>query len=458
MAGQGKSRESRIAIVGAGPAGLSAGYFLKKKGYKNVTIFERLGRVGGMCCSITEDGESFDIGANYVTPSYREVMKLAREYDADMYVERPEGCVQFDENSTGDPKEVPIIKAVMAGTPWYTFFFAAFKYLWLRWRLSSIIDPAGLKNISKHPELCISFEEWLKQHNLLCLKKTFEVPITVMGYGYLDEIAAPYALKYMDVPTFWFMARRALPVIGELVPWPKRFIKGFQRLWQKVAWDLNVRTNTNITSIHRSDEGVEIKFEYEEQILSTTRVKKREMKFDYVIIACRLDLDVLEKFMPDLHENERKIWKKIQTNSYCLASFNVRNFSPREPITCTIPLTPFGTPWAATKQFPDSDMVQFYVRAKSEPSDEDVEKEITEKVQEFVAKWKDAKIDENKWITYDRWPYFQHVCADDMKDGFYDELEGLQGERRTFYTGAAMNFELVEKVVEYSKALVKREF
>ena len=56
LAGQGKSRESRIAIVGAGPAGLSAGYFLKKKGYKNVTIFERLGRVGGMCCSITEDG------------------------------------------------------------------------------------------------------------------------------------------------------------------------------------------------------------------------------------------------------------------------------------------------------------------------------------------------------------------------------------------------------------------
>lgn len=411
-----------------------------------------------MCCSITEDGQSFDIGANYVTPAYREVLKLAQEYEADLYVERPEGCVQFSENEGEDPKEVPIIKAVMEGTPWYKYFWSAFRYMWLRWKIRKIIDPPGLKDIAKHPELCVPFATWLKNNKLECLTKTFEVPITVMGYGYLDEIPAPYAFKYMDLATFWFMARRALPVIGILVPWPKRFVQGFQRLWQRVAWDLNVRLNTDIKSIHRSDDEVKIEFEYDEQILSTTRRKKREMTFDYLIIACRLDLDVLQKFMPDLAPEARKLWGQIKTNSYCLASFNVKNFAPREPITCTIPLTAFSTPWAATKQFSNSEMVQFYVRVHSKPADNDCEKHVVEAVKEFVSKWKDASIDENQWSTYDRWPYFQHVCSEEIAAGFYDELEELQGKHRTYYTGAAMNFELVEKVVEYSKALVEREF
>ena len=35
----------RICIVGGGPAGLSAGMYLEKKGYSNYTILERSDRV-----------------------------------------------------------------------------------------------------------------------------------------------------------------------------------------------------------------------------------------------------------------------------------------------------------------------------------------------------------------------------------------------------------------------------
>ncbi len=40
-------REEKVAIIGAGPSGLSCAYYLALKGY-NVTIFERLGEPGGM--------------------------------------------------------------------------------------------------------------------------------------------------------------------------------------------------------------------------------------------------------------------------------------------------------------------------------------------------------------------------------------------------------------------------
>ena len=42
-----EEREEKVAVIGAGPAGLSAAYFLRLRGYK-ITIFEKLPVVGGM--------------------------------------------------------------------------------------------------------------------------------------------------------------------------------------------------------------------------------------------------------------------------------------------------------------------------------------------------------------------------------------------------------------------------
>ena len=42
----------RICIVGAGPAGLTAAMYLEKKGYKNITVYEKSDRVGGKCYSL----------------------------------------------------------------------------------------------------------------------------------------------------------------------------------------------------------------------------------------------------------------------------------------------------------------------------------------------------------------------------------------------------------------------
>ena len=40
-------KNAKIIIVGAGPAGLSTAWFLSKNGFHNVTVLEKLGRVGG---------------------------------------------------------------------------------------------------------------------------------------------------------------------------------------------------------------------------------------------------------------------------------------------------------------------------------------------------------------------------------------------------------------------------
>ncbi|MCG6136918.1 MAG: hypothetical protein MET45_20155 [Nostoc sp. LLA-1] len=65
---------------------------------------------------------------------------------------------------------------------------------------------------------------------------------------------------------------------------------------------------------------------------------------------------------------------------------------------------------------------------------------------------------DDKYYTYDQWPYFPHVSSEAMQAGFYDRLEALQGQRQTFYVGGLLNFELVETIVEYSQHLVKKNF
>ena len=51
-------------ILGAGPAGLTAGYEALRRGFKNVAIFERDAQVGGLAKTVRFKGHRFDIGGH----------------------------------------------------------------------------------------------------------------------------------------------------------------------------------------------------------------------------------------------------------------------------------------------------------------------------------------------------------------------------------------------------------
>jgi protoporphyrinogen oxidase len=71
----------RIAIIGAGPAGLTAAWQLKARGYTSVKLFEKNTRVGGKCCTPTINGNNYELGAVIVGPTtYRVVNQLIQEF------------------------------------------------------------------------------------------------------------------------------------------------------------------------------------------------------------------------------------------------------------------------------------------------------------------------------------------------------------------------------------------
>ncbi|MVT10003.1 FAD-dependent oxidoreductase [Chitinophaga tropicalis] len=65
----------KIAIIGAGPAGLTAAYVLSKSNYK-VDVYEASGRVGGMSCTIALWNQKVDIGPHRFFSTDKKVNSL----------------------------------------------------------------------------------------------------------------------------------------------------------------------------------------------------------------------------------------------------------------------------------------------------------------------------------------------------------------------------------------------
>jgi protoporphyrinogen oxidase len=78
-----------VAIIGAGPAGLTSAYQLTKLGYSVVVIEKDPVYVGGISRTVEHDGFRFDIGGHRFFSKSREVVDLWNEILPDDFIERP---------------------------------------------------------------------------------------------------------------------------------------------------------------------------------------------------------------------------------------------------------------------------------------------------------------------------------------------------------------------------------
>ncbi len=78
-----------VAIIGAGPAGLTAGYLLGKQGFTVTLIEKDPKQVGGISRTVEHRGFRFDIGGHRFFSKSREVVDLWNELLPDDFIERP---------------------------------------------------------------------------------------------------------------------------------------------------------------------------------------------------------------------------------------------------------------------------------------------------------------------------------------------------------------------------------
>ena len=455
-------RNARILILGAGPGGLSAAHYLRRYGYKNVTVFEKLGRVGGLCRSVTEDNQSFDLGAAVISPDYREIIKIARHTGARL--EKVIGTVAFSLKNGEIGKPYHRLFDYLAGgsswTEYLRYLLLCMQYIWKRFLLREVFRRPGWAGMVSHPELCVTFSVWLKNNRLEELGRLFEIPITAFGYGNLNEIPAPYALRYMSPKTLvavllsGIKLSRFLP--GLLLV--RRFKYGFQRFWEKVAWDLNVRLNVEVKAIKRSDEGITVTYTHPVQIIGEQLAHAEDKtQFDYLIIACPLLKENLEKMM-DLTEEEAWLQSRTKFIPYAVASFEIADMVLKERVAFHLPLPPLGEPMIISQPHPDNELMAFYARLPSAKPTEADERRLREHIQRYVKAFEGRIKTNDDWHSYDAWLYFKHVSVEEFRAGYYDRWEKIQGDNRTFYVGGLFDFDYVEGITRYSRSLIEKYF
>src|SRR5258708_2177819 len=82
------TRERPVVVLGAGPAGLTAGYLLAKQG-KPVIVLESTDQVGGIARTEVRDGYRFDLGGHRFFTKVKEVDDLWHEIMKEEFLKRP---------------------------------------------------------------------------------------------------------------------------------------------------------------------------------------------------------------------------------------------------------------------------------------------------------------------------------------------------------------------------------
>ncbi len=351
----------------------------------------------------------------------------------------------------------------MRGSSFSTFFrFAGLclRYLWKRYRIRKIFRQPGWAGIDAHPSLCVTFAEWLDHSGLEDLNRLFEINVTTFGYGSLAEIPAPYVLRYMGIRTFLALLFSSAPFANLLPSFfvARRFKYGFQRFWERVAWDLNIRLNIDIKKIERREEGIFVEYTHPMQMLGDEVSHAEDhAQFDYLIVACPLLLRELESFL-DLTEEERWLQSKTRFIPYAVASFEVSDLVLPMPVAFHLPLPALDQPMLITQQHRENELMAFYARLSSnEPTAAD-ELRLRENIERLIGALGGRINEQDDWHSYDAWLYFKHVGVEEFRQRYFDRWEEAQGKNRTFFTGGLFDFDYVEGIVRYSRYLVEQHF
>lgn len=416
--------DRKIAVVGAGAAGLTAAYQLKKLGYKNTTVFEKEDDVGGKVCTYSLDGKLHDIGAIWATTDYKTVHRISNDLGVPRHVAN-----QLD-MMTANGKVMSSVIHTIKENNLLRLARDAFNFWRVCRRFPRIKEP-GFHEY--HPDFYLTLDELSVKYKFTSLAKTMAPTMSACGYGYYEEIPALYWMKLM-VLLLTFGLRG-----GEAVGSLKSFDNGFQSLWQEVAKGLDVRVSSPVTSMKRFGSG------RGEKIEITTN--GHSDIFDRVIVAA--PLETAHKFM-DLSKSEQELFSKIRTIRYivtvvqCDSKAHVafaRNIRPAR----------LGHVNAAVKAHLDSDVCVYYQIADHSTSQDQALDILRSDLAEVGIHFKNVYLQKT-------WNYFPHVAREDLQNGFYDQIESLQGGRGTYYAGSLLSFETVEHTAAYSRNLVDRFF
>ena len=462
-------KNARICIIGGGPAGLSAGMYLEKKGYENYTILEKSDRVGGKCWSPHYNGRRYEMGAIMGVPSYYAVHdveefcgithdgpKLSRNYkNAAGKVIEP---FEPKKNLLKIPRLLKMKKQIKLLGEILETKYKGYDLNGHRGVAQGRYEGFSQQNARREPvsgsnpnlkDLSLPFSEFCKKNGVELTQDVWIGPFTSFGYGYFDEIPAAYVLKYLDFQTCMNFVKINL--------WTWK--NGTQYIWEQLNDHLknHARLNSNITKVERHDGKVFV------------TVNGQVEEYDKIIVTAPLYVGdsanrrdglvgMVDYF--DAREDEKALFSKIDYERYDVLAVETKPEDHPEisyyVFDNMVPaklghLMVYYRRWRDTK---DQGITTYALRKHKNMKEIPYDTCRKMVLDDLKTMHNPASKVVNEWSVY----YFPHVFSKDYADGWYDKVEAMQGKYDTYYAGEIMSFGDMDETAEYSRELVERFF
>jgi protoporphyrinogen oxidase len=242
------SEDRPVLVLGGGPAGLTAGYLMAKKG-KPVIVLESTDQVGGIARTEVRDGYRFDLGGHRFFTKAKEVDDLWHEIMKEEFLKRPrQSRIYWHRKFLDYPLQgMDVIKKLGP----VDLTKALFSYLW------AAIRPKGRED---------TFEEWVSNRFGRWLFNQFFKSYTEKVWGVpTTEIRAEWAAQRIKGLSFFSAAKSAF--FGNRGDKIKSLISEFNyprygpgQMWEQMTADIRarggeVRLNAPVTRLRVSSEG-----------------------------------------------------------------------------------------------------------------------------------------------------------------------------------------------------------
>jgi hypothetical protein len=420
----------RIAVVGAGPSGLTAADTLQRLGYQNVTVFEKNERVGGKVYSYRSGGTVTELGAVFASPDYSLVLGLADKYGIPY---QPYAAKQsiLDENGVKQSAQsflttryttLQLLGATVAYGAALTLF-AQIQQNGFAWLL---------------PDLDLPFDQFAAKYGFTPVAELVRSVMIGFGYGYYETAPAANFMKLIG----WLVKIGGSQGLQQATYYT--FPTGYQSIWEAVARHLDVRLGSSVTAITRRPP-----FSGGSRVTLTINGRDN-YDFDLVIISAPLNR--VGSFMA-LTDDEQSLFSQVQSERYVVSLFAASGLTTEEVLFFHDNARPdrinHVNVWA-NRDATNPVYVGYQIAEPAIPLAQ-VTATLADDVAGQGGRFGGALLQQD-------WDYFPHVSTAAMQAGFYERIELLQGRNNTFYVGGTLSFETVEHSARYAQALVQKNF
>jgi hypothetical protein len=403
--------KKQIAVVGGGYSGLTLAYFLEKAGHQ-VTVFEAEERAGGHCLSVFHKKEFCELGS--VLGTSEALMKFLRQLGVKAeykYFHRSFLGPNGEKQAQIGPAEIAGFQEQLKRLPEYLAPY------------QEALNAPGWANIPD--ALTQSFESWCNANKLHTLMRVYAPHLVAFGFGKSSEIPAIYALKYLDIMTLSSMIESRKLI---------SFSNGANEIIAKLSERLeDLRLSSPVTGIIPIDHN---------RLTIETLVGAEH--FDAVVVTVPLDPAVIHA--PD---HARLI------GCYRRKAYNVLAYVARENYRTTSYFThnfdKDGHLLLLYSSKPDQPGPLLTAYAAGDLPIKDLKAQID-------ADLKQAGFKAERLFAYKQWQTFPHVTGAEIKNGFYDQVNALQGQQGIYFSGSLTCFPTLDKLTQYLSDFTNRYF